>query len=118
MGLLGWLAGPMVMRDDDAATTIEAEDAFDLALCRAPIRAPTLILAGREDRFYAPELFEETARLIPGSRLCLLDGRGHRHGRARAAEVDQRRHDARPVELRPLTGAAARTLAARSGARD
>jgi pimeloyl-ACP methyl ester carboxylesterase len=61
---------------DDMATTIEAEDEFDLA-GRAPIQAPTLILAGRDDRFYAPELFAETARLIPDSRLCLLDGRGH-----------------------------------------
>jgi pimeloyl-ACP methyl ester carboxylesterase len=60
----------------DMATTIEAEDVFDLAELD-PIRAPTLILAGREDRFYSPELFEETSRLIPGSRLRLFEGRGH-----------------------------------------
>ena len=59
------------------ATTIDAEDAFDLAICRSPIRAPTLILAGSEDRFYSPELFAETARLIPGSRLRVFEGRGH-----------------------------------------
>jgi pimeloyl-ACP methyl ester carboxylesterase len=59
------------------ATTIEAEDAFDLASCRSPIRAPTLIVAGSEDRFYSQELFAETARLIPGSRLRVLEGRGH-----------------------------------------
>jgi pimeloyl-ACP methyl ester carboxylesterase len=79
-GTVGWLVGPRVLRDrrglDDMATTIEAEDSFDLAGC-PPIQAPTLILAGRDDRFYAPELFEETARLIPDSRLCLLSGRGH-----------------------------------------
>lgn len=79
-GLAGRLLGPRLVRDaqglDDMATTIEAEDGFDLAAC-PQIRAPTLILAGREDRFYAPELFAETARLIPGSRLCVLDGRGH-----------------------------------------
>jgi pimeloyl-ACP methyl ester carboxylesterase len=78
---VGWLAGPRLMPDlqglDDMATTIEAEDGFDLALCRTPIGAPTLILAGRDDRFYAPELFEETARLIPESRLELIGGRGH-----------------------------------------
>jgi pimeloyl-ACP methyl ester carboxylesterase len=60
-GALGWLAGPRVLAagDDlaDMATTIEAEDAFDLASSRSPIRAPTLILAGGEDRFYSPELF-------------------------------------------------------------
>jgi pimeloyl-ACP methyl ester carboxylesterase len=78
---LAWLAGPRLLAggDDlaDMATTIEAEDAFDLATCRSPIRAPTLILAGGADRFYSPELFAETARLIPGSRLRLFEGRGH-----------------------------------------
>jgi pimeloyl-ACP methyl ester carboxylesterase len=61
---------------DDMATTIEAEDAFDLAQCPT-VQAPTLLLAGRKDRFYTPTLFEETARLIPNARLHLFDGRGH-----------------------------------------
>jgi pimeloyl-ACP methyl ester carboxylesterase len=78
---LAWLAGPRLLAggDDlaDMATTIEAEDAFDLATCRSPIRAPTLILAGGADRFYSPELFAETARLIPGSRLRVFERRGH-----------------------------------------
>ena len=78
---LARLAAPLVpySADDlaDMATTIEAEDAFDLAACRSPIRAPTLILAGTEDRWYSPELFAETARLIPGSRLRVFEGRGH-----------------------------------------
>jgi pimeloyl-ACP methyl ester carboxylesterase len=78
--IVAWLAGPRLMPDrqglDDMATTIEAEDEFDLARC-APIRARTLILAGRDDRFYSPELFYETARLIPHSELHVLDGRGH-----------------------------------------
>jgi pimeloyl-ACP methyl ester carboxylesterase len=78
---LGWLAGPRLLAggDDlaDMATTIEAEDAFDLATSRRPIRAPTLILAGGADRFYSPELFAETARLIPASRLRVFERRGH-----------------------------------------
>jgi pimeloyl-ACP methyl ester carboxylesterase len=78
---LAWLAGPRLLAggDDlaDMATTIEAEDAFDLAACSSPIRAPTVILAGSADRFYSPELFAETARLIPGSRLRVFEGRGH-----------------------------------------
>ena len=81
LGALGWLLGPALVRDarelDDMATTIEAEDAFDLATCTTPIAAPTLIVAGRDDRFYGPQLFEETARLIPRSELHLLPGRGH-----------------------------------------
>lgn len=80
-GAAGWLMGPRIIRHpgglDDMATTIEAEDTFDLARCRAAIRAPTLILAGRDDRFYSPELFAETARLIPDSQLCVFDKRGH-----------------------------------------
>lgn len=75
-----WLLGPVVIRDaqglDDMATTIEAEDDFDLAACPT-IEARTLILAGSDDRFYAPELFEETGRLVPGSDLRLMPGRGH-----------------------------------------
>jgi pimeloyl-ACP methyl ester carboxylesterase len=78
---VAWLAGPRLLAggDDlaDMATTIEAEDAFDLATCRSPIRAPTLILAGSSDRFYTPELFAETARLIPNSRLRVFERRGH-----------------------------------------
>ena len=58
------------------ATTIEAEDKFDLAGCPT-ISARTLILAGRDDRFYSPALFEETAALVPSSRLRLFDRRGH-----------------------------------------
>ena len=81
VGVVASVAGPLVLRDrqglDDMATTIEAEDTFDLATCASPIAAPTLIVAGRDDRFYATELFEETARLIPGSDLRLLDGKGH-----------------------------------------
>ena len=60
----------------DMAVTIEAEDTFDLAHCPT-IRAPTLILAGSRDHWYSPELFAETARLIPGSRLRVFEGRGH-----------------------------------------
>jgi len=78
---VGWLAAGMLVHspDDwaDTATTIEAEDGFDLAACATPITAPTLILAGRDDRFYSPALFEQTARLIAGSHLQLITGRGH-----------------------------------------
>ena len=52
---------------------------------RDPIAAPTLLVAGRDDRFYAPELFEETARLIPGSDLRRARRQGaHRRAQRRA----------------------------------
>jgi len=80
-GAVSWLAGPRLLAggDDlhDMAVTIEAEDAFDLAACERPIAAPTVLLAGSADRFYSPELFEETARLIPDCRLRVFAGRGH-----------------------------------------
>ena len=38
--------------------------------------APTVLVAGAADRFYSVELFEETARLVPGCRLRVLPG-GH-----------------------------------------
>jgi len=80
LAALFWLLGPLVMRDrqglDDMATTIEAEDGFDLAAC-PQIQAPTLIIAGSKDTTYTPALFEETAALIPGSTLELIPGRGH-----------------------------------------
>jgi pimeloyl-ACP methyl ester carboxylesterase len=60
----------------DMATTIEAEDGFDLADCPT-IARPTLLIAGGRDRFYDVAILEETVALIPGSRLSLHPGRGH-----------------------------------------
>jgi pimeloyl-ACP methyl ester carboxylesterase len=79
--IAGWLlAGRLVHSPEDwadMATTIEAEDGFDLAACEKPITVPTLIVAGRDDRFYSPALFEQTAQLVAGSHLHLISGRGH-----------------------------------------
>lgn len=60
----------------DMIATLEAEDGFDLATC-GPVTAPTLLVAGARDRFYPRALFEETAALIPDSRLLLVPRRGH-----------------------------------------
>jgi pimeloyl-ACP methyl ester carboxylesterase len=77
--VVAWTIGTRLFRTGDLAdmaTTIEAEDEFDLAACPV-VRSPTLLIAGGRDRFYEPELFEETARLIPGCRLVLQPERGH-----------------------------------------
>ena len=78
---VGWLAARRVLPDDttiaDLAVTIEAEDQFDLTVCAGPIEAKTLIVAGGRDHFYGRDLFEETAALIPGSVLRLIERRGH-----------------------------------------
>ena len=60
----------------DLATTIEAEDRFDLAACGV-VRSPTLLIAGAEDRFYERERFVETAALSPDCRPSLYPNRGH-----------------------------------------
>ena len=49
---------------------------FDLAALPA-IEAPTLIVGGGRDRYYGPELFEETAALIPDSRVVVGARLGH-----------------------------------------
>jgi len=76
---LGWSLAPRLFSEDglrDMATTIEAEDEFDLARL-ATVRAPTLLVGGGRDRFYDEELFAQTARLIPGCVLEMHPKRGH-----------------------------------------
>jgi glutathionyl-hydroquinone reductase len=75
----GSLLSPLLFSDTDLAdlaTTIEAEDTFDLAEC-PKVAAETLLVAGGRDRFYSRELFEETARLIPRCELEIHPGHGH-----------------------------------------
>jgi pimeloyl-ACP methyl ester carboxylesterase len=77
----GWAVAPQILGGRraraDLATTLEAEDAFDLAGCATSIAAPTLIIGGARDRFYDRELFRETAALIPDSNLLMVPRRGH-----------------------------------------
>lgn len=70
---------PALSDDDlaDLATTIEAEDNFDLRACATSIQAPTLVISGGRDRFYPRALIEQTAALIPTSRLTIEPERGH-----------------------------------------
>jgi len=78
-GALASLVGPRLFPREgleDMATTIEAEDTFDLAAL-PEIRALTLVVGGTEDRFYSRDLFAETAALIPEGRLEVFAGRGH-----------------------------------------
>ncbi|MGC4767827.1 alpha/beta fold hydrolase [Micromonospora sp. DT44] len=41
------------------------------------VRAPTLVVAGRQDRLVDVRVAPQTARVIPDSRLLMLDGVGH-----------------------------------------
>jgi pimeloyl-ACP methyl ester carboxylesterase len=77
--VLGWLLGTSQRVEDpsDMLATVAAEDVFDAAPELHRITAPTLLVAGGRDRFYAPELFRETADRIPGARLALYQDKGH-----------------------------------------
>ena len=75
----GWVLAPRLFTTDGMnhlATMAEAEDEFDLAALPA-IDAPTLIIGGGRDRYYGPELFKETAGLIPNSRVVVRPRLGH-----------------------------------------
>jgi pimeloyl-ACP methyl ester carboxylesterase len=61
----------------DFIITIEAEDRHAFRDRLGEITAPTLVVAGADDPFYAEALFRETAAGIPGAQLCLYPGMGH-----------------------------------------
>jgi len=61
----------------DLIVTIEAEDKHDFRGRLAQITAPTLVVAGDQDRFYPEVLVRETAEGIPNARLIIYEGKGH-----------------------------------------
>jgi pimeloyl-ACP methyl ester carboxylesterase len=77
--VLMWLFGASQRADDpsDMLVTVAAEDVFDASPELHRITVPTLLVAGGRDRFYAPELFSETAERIPDARLALYPDKGH-----------------------------------------
>jgi pimeloyl-ACP methyl ester carboxylesterase len=52
-------------------------DHFDLMTAVAGVRAPTLVVVGRDDRLTPPKYAHYLARTIPGARLVELDAAGH-----------------------------------------
>jgi 3-oxoadipate enol-lactonase len=57
--------------------TLEASVAQDRGAPVEQIRVPTLVMAGKEDTVYPPELAVEMARRIPGAELQLFERTGH-----------------------------------------
>jgi pimeloyl-ACP methyl ester carboxylesterase len=77
-----WLASILMSLstpDDpsDLLVTIQAEDQFNFKDQLAEITVTTLLIAGDQDSFYTPDLFQETAAGIPNARLILYEGVGH-----------------------------------------
>jgi len=65
------------IRDESYRKTLEASVAQDRDAPIENIRAPTLILAGEEDKVYPPELARGMAKRIPGAELATMKGAGH-----------------------------------------
>jgi pimeloyl-ACP methyl ester carboxylesterase len=74
----GLLMAAMAPKDpSDLMVTVEAEDKHNFKDRLGEIKAPTLVIAGDQDRFYSEALFRETADGIPNARLILYKGMGH-----------------------------------------
>jgi pimeloyl-ACP methyl ester carboxylesterase len=79
LGVVGWVFGTTGLGagDPDMLATIDAEDGFDLRDRLGQITAPALVVGGERDAFYGPDLFTETAALIPRGQLMLYRRKGH-----------------------------------------
>jgi pimeloyl-ACP methyl ester carboxylesterase len=82
LGTIYWLMAPLAgmgrtWDPTDMIATIEAEVAFDIGERLGEIRAPTLLICGKRDRAFSPELFRQTAERIPRARLIVYEERGH-----------------------------------------
>lgn len=75
---------PQVTHDDFAAC-----DRFDVMARLAEIRAPTLIVCGREDRLTPLKYSEFLASRIPHARLVRIEGAGHSVMIEQAEEVSR-----------------------------
>jgi pimeloyl-ACP methyl ester carboxylesterase len=78
--------GPVVPDDPtDVLVTLDAEDAFDVEADLPRVTAPTLVIGGGNDRFYAQELFQDTAAGVQDGRVHIFPGWGHLRASASAA---------------------------------
>ena len=61
----------------DFAIVLDSDINLDVVEKLPAIRQPTLVIGGEKDPFYGADNIRETARLIPGAELCLLENGGH-----------------------------------------
>jgi pimeloyl-ACP methyl ester carboxylesterase len=80
------LTGPWIGRSllsgkhypaSDMLVEVEAEIAFDASAVLPGIGVPALLACGDRDRFFPPDLVDETARLIPDVTVVTYPGQGH-----------------------------------------
>ncbi|AHH96339.1 alpha/beta fold hydrolase [Kutzneria albida] len=74
-----WAVGSLTKPRDatDLIRMLLAEDAFDVHDRLPTVTTPTLVIAGARDYFWTPDMFAETARLLPRGRLVLYPRIGH-----------------------------------------
>ena len=80
--LLGPVAARMAITGrayppSDVLVECESEVRFDARPALPGIRVPVVLLCGDRDQFFAWDVVEETAALIPDSTLVRYEGRGH-----------------------------------------
>jgi pimeloyl-ACP methyl ester carboxylesterase len=61
----------------DPIAVLRAEDQFDVYDRLPAIPTQTLVIGGARDYFYSPEMFAETARLMPRGKAIVYPKRGH-----------------------------------------
>ncbi|MFI6999404.1 alpha/beta fold hydrolase [Nocardia sp. NPDC050175] len=61
----------------DPIALLRAEDQFDVYDRLGAIETQTLVICGARDYFWTPEMFAETARLMPHGRLVMYPDAGH-----------------------------------------
>ena len=76
-----WLAGPFILlgrtTTNDAHRSLEAIENFDLSKNIKTIKAPALLIAGDQDRFFPADICREAEKLMPGAELVFIEGEGH-----------------------------------------
>ena len=81
--VLGAAVAPLFMRGahpyyaGDTLVEAEAQMDFDARSMLPDIRIPVLVVGGGADQYFARDVTEETARLIPDSSLRVYDGKDH-----------------------------------------
>lgn len=61
----------------DPIAVLRAEDTFDVYDRLPAIATETLVICGARDFFWTPEMFADTAHLMPHGELIMYPRRGH-----------------------------------------